>query len=217
MFGEMLTLPPYLQIVKCFSPTMSGLSLLPMMVGMMVATAVGGAFSARIGKYKIFLVIGVALMAISLLGASQLGVGTATWLVVLIILLLGAGVGLNIQMLITAITNDVPAGDIGVATALATFFRQIGGTIGAAVFLSVIFDTGGRIIAAFDRARGSAASRPRSTIQRFAPIRPTRSCCVAARPDPRSTSTTPRSCTTWIRGWPALSWTASPARWTWSS
>ncbi|RLK59846.1 MDR family MFS transporter [Actinokineospora cianjurensis] len=158
MFGTMMSLPLYLQIVKGASPTESGLMTLPMTFGILVAAMGSGQIIAKTGRYRKFPIIGLGATAVSLLLFSQVGVDTPMWQVMLVMVLTGAGLGLCMQTLILAIQNDVPVKDMGVATSSATFFRSIGGTVGTAVFLSILFSVvGDRIGDAFGSVRGDAA------------------------------------------------------------
>ncbi|MEZ0092847.1 MDR family MFS transporter [Streptacidiphilus sp. EB129] len=144
MFGGMLMIPQYLQIVKGASPTKSGLLMLPLMLGMMAASILTGQLTARSGRYKIFPVIGTALMVVAmLLFHYEVQWNTALPETMAYMLLFGIGLGFTMQTLTLSVQNAVPAKDMGVATASATFFRQLGATVGTAVFLSVLFSTVG--------------------------------------------------------------------------
>lgn len=147
MFGGMVSIPLYLQIVKGVSPTVSGLMLLPMTFGIMTATAIAGRITSKSGRYKIFPIIGAGLMSIALFLFSTIGTDTPNWLTMIYMFVMGAGLGQCMQTLLLAIQNDAEPRDMGVATASATFFRQIGGTVGTAVFLSILFSTVGDKIA----------------------------------------------------------------------
>lgn len=139
MFGMMMTLPLYLQIVKSASPTEAGLQTLPMTAGIMTASMGSGILISKTGRYKRYPVAGLAIVAAAMFLFAQIGVDTPMWQVMSIMLLAGVGLGLCMQTLILAIQNDVPAKDMGVATSSATFFRSNGGTVGTAVFLSILF------------------------------------------------------------------------------
>ncbi|WP_329788150.1 MDR family MFS transporter [Lentzea sp. DG1S-22] len=146
MFGGMVSIPLYLQIVKGVTPTTAGLMLLPMTFGIMSATAIAGRVTSKTGRYKVFPIIGAGLMAAALFLLSSIGTDTPSWLVMVYMFVMGAGLGQCMQTLLLAIQNDAEPRDMGVATASATFFRQIGGTVGTAVFLSILFSTvGGKI------------------------------------------------------------------------
>ncbi|WP_443071126.1 MDR family MFS transporter [Streptomyces sp. NBC_01476] len=156
MFGGLLMIPQYLQIVKGASPTKSGLLMLPLMLGMMTASIATGQTTARTGRYKIFPVIGTALMCVAmLLFHFEVQWDTPLPETMGFMALMGVGLGFTMQTLTLSVQNAVPPQDMGTATASATFFRQLGGTAGTAVFLSVLFSTvTGKISSAFDAARG---------------------------------------------------------------
>ncbi|MBA2769190.1 MAG: MFS transporter [Sporichthyaceae bacterium] len=156
MFGGLAALPLYLQIVKGQTPTSAGLLLLPLTAGLMGGSVLSGQVISRTGRYKRFPVIGAVLLVISLGLLSTIGVDTPLWVTLLMTGMLGLGLGFNMQPLVLAVQNAVPPQDMGVATSSATFFRQMGGTLGTAVFLSILFSTVGDKILAAVRA-GSAA------------------------------------------------------------
>lgn len=158
MFGMMMSLPLYLQIVKGATPTESGLLTLPMTAGILVASMGSGILISKTGRYKRFPVTGLAIVSASMFLFAQIGVDTPMWQTMLIMGLAGLGLGLCMQTLILAIQNDAPPKDMGVATSAATFFRSIGGTVGTAVFLSILFSVvGGKIAAAFASVRTDQA------------------------------------------------------------
>ncbi len=140
MFGGLVSLPLYMQIVKGESPTAAGLLLLPLTFGIMAGTLTAGQMIARTGRYKVFPVIGVSLLLVAMLLMSRVSADTSLVVVDLYGVVFGLGLGFNMQTLVVAIQNAVPATDMGVATSSATFFRQMGGTLGTALFLSVLFN-----------------------------------------------------------------------------
>lgn len=152
MFGGLATLPLYLQIVRGQSPTEAGLTLIPFTVGIMSGSVIAGQTTARTGRYKIFPVVGTALMVVGALLFSRLGVETPFPQIFASSIVFGLGLGLTMQPLVLAVQNAVPVRDMGVATSSSLFFRQMGGTLGTAVFLSILFSTvGGNIRDAFAR------------------------------------------------------------------
>lgn len=160
LFGGMASIPLYLQIVKGASPTKAGLLVLPMVLGLMLASFTAGQITSRTGRYKIFPIIGSCLLVLSLLCLHSVGADTALWPTDVYMLLFGAGIGLNMQTVVMAMQNSVPVRDIGVATASSTFFRQVGGTLGTAVFLSILFSTAPvRIADQYAKAGTTAAFR----------------------------------------------------------
>ena len=158
MFGGLAALPLYLQIVKGASPTEAGLLLLPLTLGIMSGSIVSGQVISRTGRYKRFPVVGSFLLVAALGLLSTIGVDTPLWQTMAMATLFGVGLGFNMQPLTLAVQNAVPPRDMGVATSSATFFRQMGGTLGTAVFLSVLFSTvGDKIVAAFGAREGDPA------------------------------------------------------------
>jgi EmrB/QacA subfamily drug resistance transporter len=139
MFGGIICLPLYMQIVKGFSPTKSGLSLLPLMLGLMVVAMTSGVITAKTGRYKIFPILGTAILVLDLLGLSRIRFDTSYSQLIPLMLLMGAGLGCCMQTLVLATQNAVPPTQMGVATSAATFFRSMGGTFGTAVFLTIFF------------------------------------------------------------------------------
>jgi EmrB/QacA subfamily drug resistance transporter len=143
MFGGLSVIPLYLQIVKGASPTKSGLLLLPMVAGLMLASLTAGRLIARTGRYKIFPVVGSVLMVIGMGLLITLRADTVLWQTDIFMAIFGIGLGLNMQSLVLAMQNAVPAKDMGVASASSTFFRSVGGTLGTAIFLSILFSLAG--------------------------------------------------------------------------
>jgi EmrB/QacA subfamily drug resistance transporter len=139
MFGAMMTIPLYLQIVLGSTPTESGFQMLPMILGLMIASIGSGQLIARTGKYRMFPILGTALMSAGFLYLTFLRYDSSFWFVAGGMLLIGLGLGQLMQTLTIASQNSVGLRDMGVATSASTFFRQIGGTLGTAVMLSLLF------------------------------------------------------------------------------
>jgi EmrB/QacA subfamily drug resistance transporter len=138
MFGAIIFLPFYLQAVMGMSPTESGLAMLPAVFGILTTSIISGRLITRTGRYKIFPILGAAILIIALLMLSRLQVGTPYWQLALFELAFGAGLGMTMQTIVTAVQNAVEYRDLGTATSTTTFFRQMGGTIGAAVFGAIL-------------------------------------------------------------------------------
>ncbi len=134
MFGALSYLPLFLQVVHGVSPTISGVYLLPMVLGLLITSIGSGQLIARTGRYKIFPIIGTAVMAVALYLLSTLDETTPTLVMNLYFFLLGFSLGLIIQVLVIAVQNTVSYADLGAATSGATFFRTIGGSFGVSVF-----------------------------------------------------------------------------------
>jgi EmrB/QacA subfamily drug resistance transporter len=157
MFGGMSAIPLYLQIVKGASPTKAGLLLLPMVAAMMTASLASGQFTARTGRYKALPVVGSVLMVLGLLLMTRIGADTTLWQADIYMMVFGLGLGLNMQSIVLAMQNAVEPRDMGVATSAVTFFRQVGGSLGTAIFLSILFSSAAtKISSAYDKARGTA-------------------------------------------------------------
>ena len=139
MFGAMMTIPLYLQLVQGATPTESGFLMLPMILGLMIASIVSGQLIARTGKYGVFPKIGTGLMALGFFWLTFLTADKPVLWVMIGMFFIGLGLGQLMQTLTIASQNSVGPKDIGVATSSSTFFRQIGGTLGVAVLFSVLF------------------------------------------------------------------------------
>jgi EmrB/QacA subfamily drug resistance transporter len=138
MFGALAFLPQYLQLVHGVSATESGLLLLPLLIGLLVMSIASGRYISRTGKYRWFPLAGTILVTIGLILLSHLGAHTSLALVGLYILVFGAGLGLFIQVLTLVVQNSVPMRQMGVATSSVTFFRSMGGAIGASALGAVL-------------------------------------------------------------------------------
>jgi len=134
MFGTLSFLPLFLQVVHGVSPTISGVYLLPMVLGMLLTSVGSGQLIARTGRYKIYPIIGTFILAIALFLLSTLDENTSTGLMNVYFFLLGISLGLIIQVLVIAVQNTVDYRDLGAATSGVTFFRSIGGSFGVSVF-----------------------------------------------------------------------------------
>jgi Na+/melibiose symporter-like transporter len=134
MFGGIIFLPLFLQIVVGASATNSGLLLLPMMAGIIGMSVTSGRLISRTGRYKIYPVVGTLLASLALFLLSTMGVGTTLPIASVYMLILGAGLGLVMQVLVLAVQNSVEPRDLGVATSASTFFRSLGGSFGTALF-----------------------------------------------------------------------------------
>ncbi|PKV78278.1 MDR family MFS transporter [Nocardia fluminea] len=139
MFGGMLLLPQYLQVVRGAGPTEAGLQMLPMVLGLMTGSILSGRLISKTGSYRAFPVIGAIMLTLGLFLLHLLDADSPLWLAMLFMAATGFGLGNLMQPLTLALQNALPPKDMGVSTASATFFRQIGGTLGAAVFLSILF------------------------------------------------------------------------------
>src|SRR5690349_15567440 len=134
LFGSVTYLPIFLQIVLGKSPTASGLQLTPLMAGLLVTSIVSGRLISKFGRYKPFPVAGTAIMTVGMVLLSRLDIHATTVYASLSMLVLGLGLGMVMQVLVLAVQNAVEYRNMGVATSGSILFRQVGGSIGIAVF-----------------------------------------------------------------------------------
>jgi len=137
MFGAIIMLPLYFQIVKGDSATSAGLKLIPFMIGIVAFSITSGKLISKHGRYKRFPIVGLALMTLGLFMLSTLTQTTPFWKLAIYAVLVGAGLGLSMQTIVIALQNSVDFRDLGVATSANTFFRSIGATMGVALFGTV--------------------------------------------------------------------------------
>jgi EmrB/QacA subfamily drug resistance transporter len=133
MFGAITYLPVFFQIVHGESPTISGLRLLPLLVGLIICSTGSGIVISKTGRYRAFPIAGTALLTVGLVLLSQVGIGTSLTVAALDMFVLGIGLGCVMQVLVLIVQNAVPYSELGV-TSGATFFRSIGGSFGTAIF-----------------------------------------------------------------------------------
>jgi MFS family permease len=137
MFGAIIFIPLFLQIVYGATATAAGLRMLPLMAGLLTASVLSGRAITRIGRYRPFPIAGTAVLVVGMFLLSLLGVATPPWVASAYMVVVGVGLGLVMQVLVLVVQNDVRPEEIGVATASATFFRSMGGAFGVAIFGTV--------------------------------------------------------------------------------
>lgn len=140
MFGAISMVPLYMQVVRGFSPTKAGLLMVPLMAGLMAGSLISGQVTKRTGRYKILPVIGTFIIACGGALYATVHYDSPLWQPLVWGAIIGLGLGCCMQTLIIAVQNAGPRSDMGVSTAAATFFRQVGGTLGVAVFLTILFN-----------------------------------------------------------------------------
>ena len=155
LFGAVVYLPLFLQVVKGSSPTGSGLALVPLMGGLLITSIGSGQVITRTGRYRVFPIAGTAVTVLGLFLLTRLGLMTSTLTVSLYMFVLGLGLGMVMQVLVLAVQNAVDYGDLGAATSGATLFRSIGGSLGTAV-LGAIFSS--RLTHELTRTIGAAGA-----------------------------------------------------------
>ncbi|MFF4059853.1 MFS transporter [Streptomyces sp. NPDC001668] len=157
LFGAASYLPTFLQMVDGASATESGLLMLPMMAGIVGASVVSGQLISHTGHYRIWPILGSALSVVGMWLLSRLEVDTPRLHYSLWMAVLGAGIGMVMPVLILAVQNSVPPADLGTATSANNYFRQIGGSVGAAVFGTLFAD---RLADSLERRLPSAEGLP---------------------------------------------------------
>jgi EmrB/QacA subfamily drug resistance transporter len=134
MFGAIIYLPLYLQLVDGVSPTVSGLLMVPLMLGLLASSIASGQIVTRTGVYKPMPIVGSTLVIIGMWLLSHLGLHTSHLEMSIYVIILGAGMGMTMQIMILATQNAVPSDAIGTGTAAVTFFRSLGGAFGTSLF-----------------------------------------------------------------------------------
>ncbi|WNI15338.1 MFS transporter [Actinacidiphila sp. ITFR-21] len=140
MFGALTYLPTFLQVVHGYSPTLSGVHIIPMVVGLLISSTVSGQIVSRTGHYKVFPIAGTGVTTVGLLLLHRLDEHTAVWVTSLYLLVFGLGLGLVMQVLVLAVQNSVGYEDLGSATSGTTFFRSIGASFGVSIFGTIFAD-----------------------------------------------------------------------------
>jgi EmrB/QacA subfamily drug resistance transporter len=138
MFGALAFLPQYLQLVHGVSATDSGLLLLPLLIGLLSMSISSGRYISRTGSYRWFPLVGTVLVTVGLVLLTRIGAHTSLVVFGFDILIFGAGLGLFMQVLTLVVQNSVPMRQMGVATSAVTFFRSMGGAIGASALGAVL-------------------------------------------------------------------------------
>lgn len=185
MFGAIVMLPLYLQVVKGNSATEAGLKLIPLMIGIVSMSIFSGKKISATGKYKIFPILGTAIMTIGLVLMATLNEDTSFAVLSIYAILVGAGLGLSMQTIVIALQNAVDFQDMGVATSSNTFFRSLGGAFGTAIFgtifsnrvahylqenFSNLQNTNAEALASFDATKLDAITSNTSTISTLPPL-----------------------------------------------
>ncbi len=138
MFGAIVMLPLYMQVVKGYSATEAGLKLIPLMLGIVTTSIVSGKLISQHGHYKRFPIMGTAIMTLGILAMVRLDIDTPFWELSIYAIMVGAGLGLSMQTIVIALQNSVDFKDMGVATSSNTFFRSLGSVFGTALFGTIL-------------------------------------------------------------------------------
>ena len=138
MFGAIVMLPLYMQVVKGYSATDAGLKLIPLMLGIVSTSILSGKLITKNGKYKRFPIMGTAIMTLGILAMYTLQIDTPYWQLSIYAIMVGAGLGLSMQTIVIALQNSIEFKDMGVATSSNTFFRSLGSVFGTALFGAIL-------------------------------------------------------------------------------
>jgi len=138
MFGAIIMLPLYFQVVRGYSATEAGLKLIPLMLGIVSTSIISGKMISKHGHYKRFPIMGSAIMTVGILLMTRLQIDTPYWQISIYAIMVGAGLGLSMQTIVIALQNSVEFKDMGVATSSNTFFRSLGSVFGTAIFGSIL-------------------------------------------------------------------------------
>ena len=166
MFGAIVMLPLYMQVVKGYSATEAGLKLIPLMLGIVSTSIASGKLITKHGKYKRYPIAGTAIMALGILAMTRLDTDTPYWEISIYAILVGAGLGLCMQTLVIALQNAVDFRDMGVATSSNTFFRSLGSVFGTAAFGTILTNRLGHYLvnSGFDPAQAGMIEKNTAAI-----------------------------------------------------
>ncbi|MCX6438492.1 MAG: MDR family MFS transporter [Actinobacteria bacterium] len=185
MFGAIVMLPLYFQVVKGYSATEAGLKLIPLMLGIVSTSIVSGKMISKHGHYKRFPIMGTAIMTVGILLMTRLQIDTPYWQISIYAILVGAGLGLSMQTIVIALQNAVEFKDMGVATSSNTFFRSLGSVFGTAIFGSILTNrvvhymasgfgdlakTNPSALEGFDNSKLAALTTNTAVLETFSPV-----------------------------------------------
>jgi EmrB/QacA subfamily drug resistance transporter len=164
MFGAIIMLPLYFQVVRGYSATEAGLKLIPLMLGIVSTSIISGKMISKHGHYKRFPIMGSAIMTVGILLMTRLQLDTPYWQISIYAIMVGAGLGLSMQTIVIALQNSVEFKDMGVATSSNTFFRSLGSVFGTAIFGSILTN---RVVHYMSTGFGDLAKTNPSALEGF--------------------------------------------------
>ena len=164
MFGAIIMLPLYFQVVRGYSATEAGLKLIPLMLGIVSTSIISGKMISKHGHYKRFPIMGRAIMTVGILLMTRLQIDTPYWQISIYAVMVGAGLGLSMQTIVIALQNSVEFKDMGVATSSNTFFRSLGSVFGTAIFGSILTN---RVVHYMSSGFGDLAKTNPSALEGF--------------------------------------------------
>ncbi|KTR84573.1 MDR family MFS transporter [Leucobacter chromiiresistens] len=164
MFAAIGFIPTFLQMSSGTSAAASGLLMIPMMVGLMGTSIASGIAISKTGAYKIYPIVGTIVTGLAMTAMTTLAATTPVWLICVYLFFFGAGLGLIMQVVVLVVQNAVPAAQIGTATSTNNYFREVGASLGTAVF-GTIFTTrlAENLTEVFTRAGASPADAAAAT------------------------------------------------------
>ncbi len=207
MFGALVMLPLYLQVVQGNSATESGLKLIPFMVGILTMSILTGRRISKTGKYKKFPLIGSLVMTLGLLLMTTLSISTPFWQLAIFSMLIGMGLGLTMPTMVVAVQNALDFKDMGVATGANTFFRSLGAAFGSAIFGTILTN---RLAVHIDSGMAQLATSNPAAAESFDPAllgQLQNSTSVLATLPPQVTETVLQS---FVYAFHDVFWTAAP-------
>jgi EmrB/QacA subfamily drug resistance transporter len=160
LFGALTYLPLFQQVVRGATPTESGLQLVPVMAGVLIASITSGQIISRTGRYKAWPIAGTGVACAGMFALSTMDAATSTAAAAGFMFVLGLGLGMVMQVLVLAVQNAVPYEQLGVATSGATLFRSIGGSVGTAILGSIFTNRLNDILSASGAPAGVGALDP---------------------------------------------------------
>ena len=163
MFGAIVMLPLYMQVVKGYSASDAGLKLIPLMLGIVTTSIFSGKMISKHGHYKRFPIVGTFLMTIGILAMTRLEIDTPYWQISIYAVIVGMGLGLSMQTIVIALQNSVELSDMGVATSSNTFFRSLGSVFGTAFFGAILTNRLAHYLAASGLKGGGETSITNNT------------------------------------------------------
>jgi MFS family permease len=171
MFGAIVMLPLYMQVVKGYSATSAGLKLIPLMLGIVSTSIMSGKLITKHGHYKRYPIMGTAIMTIGILAMVRLDIDTPYWELSIYAIMVGAGLGLSMQTIVIALQNAVDFKDMGVATSSNTFFRSLGSVFGTAAFGTILTNRLGHYLltSGFDPAQAGMIQNNTAAIGALSP------------------------------------------------
>lgn len=169
MFSALAFMPTFLQMSSGTSAAASGLLMLPMMAGLMGTSIYSGIAITRSGQYKKYPIAGTVVTIFAMLWMTTLAASTPIWVICCMLFFFGAGLGLIMQVVVLVVQNSVSADIVGTATSTNNYFREVGASLGVAVFGSIFTSRLGTSLTEVFAGSGSAAGNPEQAAATLSP------------------------------------------------